>query len=737
MRNYIVRVLLGLAFTLVVLAHVTGVFPLPYLERLEHIAYDARVRLSLQGDVDPRIVIVDIDEKSLAAEGHWPWRRDKVARLVSMLIDRYQADIVGFDMVFAEPQLSHDYALLTEVAKARGDTRALEALAPYANTLDRDRMFAEVLAERRVVLGLFFHTAPGFAERIGALPAPLFEGDGEDVGLRAVKASGFTANIAMLQQAATGGGFFSNPIVDSDGTFRRVPLLHEFDGYLYESLSLAMAHHYLGLDIEPGFADVARDDAGYPRLEHLMLGPIRIPIDGNGAVLVPYRSQSPGYPYVSATDVLNETVADPQTLMNAIVLVGTTAAGLFDHRSTPVESVFPGVEIHANVITGILDEAIKWRPAYTVAAETVAVLGFGLAGALVLPLLSPIVASAATWLLIGGSLALNVYLWRDQSHVLPVISTLLVLFGIYVMNMFYGFVTEARSRAQLRGLFGHYVPPELVEEMNKAPDRYTLDGEKRELSVLFMDIRGFTTISESLDPATLANLLNEFLTPMTRVVHAHRGTIDKYIGDAMMAFWGAPMEDNDHAHHAVKAALDMLKELEGIRRAFDAQGWPAVRVGIGINTGMMSVGNMGSEFRMAYTVLGDAVNLGARLEGLTRVYGVDCIVSQYTAKAAPRFLYRKLDAVRVKGKAEPVFIYEPVTRIENANDRQKAYAHDVSRAIEHYTYREWDEAEAIFLQLRQGEPDVELHRLYLERIANFRRHPPPAGWDGVYTFETK
>ena len=594
MRRYGFRILFGLAYTTVILLHVTGIVRIPVIERLEHIAYDARVKFGLLGEIDPRVVIVDIDERSLSAEGQWPWRRDRLALLVERLIDRYHADMVAFDILFAEPQESHDLTQVRDIAAARGDQNALKVLNRYAAALERDRIFAESLSARRVLLGYFFHTDPSLQRRIGKLPPPVFDGDGSEVGLDAVNASGYSANIPLLQDAAAGAGFFSNPIVDSDGIFRRVPLLHEYQGALYESLALAVARHYLGLDLAPGFADAPGGSGDKLVLEYLNLGPIRIPIDQNGAVLVPYRSVSPGFPYISATDILNDDVSSPEVLDSAIVLVGTTAAGLVDHRPTPVENVFPGVEVHANVVSGILDETIKWRPSYTVAAETVTVALFGVIGSLLLPPLSPIVASAATWLLIGANTGVNLYLWRYQSHLLPIVSSLLLLLGLYVMNMFHGFFVESRTRAQLRGLFGQYVPPELVDEMNKDPGRYTVDSEKRELTVLFTDVRDFTTISESLEPEKLAALMNEFLTPMTRIVHGHRGTIDKYMGDAMMAFWGAPVADPEHAARAVQAALDMVAALDALRDTFTTRGWPPVRIGVGINTGPMNVGNMGS-----------------------------------------------------------------------------------------------------------------------------------------------
>ncbi|MFT5113447.1 MAG: adenylate cyclase [Parasphingorhabdus sp.] len=740
MRNYLVRFFLGLAPMILVVCHVLGVISIPYLDRLEQIAYDTKVRFSNLEEKDPRVIIVDVDERSLSAEGHWPWRRDKIALLVEKLFDDYYADIVAFDILFAEPEQNHDIAQLGSIAAISGDENLniiMQALEPYVPLLDRDRIFAETLSNRRAVLGYFMHTDPDHSELIGELPPPLLDDARVTAGIYAPKASGYSANLSILQQSAESAGFFSNPLVDSDGIYRRAPLLHEYDGKLYESLSLAITRLYLGMDVEPGFAEISGDSREYPSLEYLSLGPIKIPLDVNAAVLVPFSGKSPGFTYVSATDVLNNTVEDPDIMAGTIVLIGTSAPGLSDLRPTPVENLFPGVEIHANIITGIMDETIKWRPAYTLAAEIVTVVLLGLIGAILLPILSPIIATVATLILAGGDIGMSWYFWQQESHVLPLMSSLLLILSIYVLNMFYGFFIESRSKAQLRGLFGQYIPPELVEEMNKDPGRYSLDSQKRDLTVLFTDVRGFTTISESLDPDDLATFMNMFLTPMTRLVHKHRGTIDKYMGDAMMAFWGSPIEDEAHANHAVEAALDMIDALEEMQPQFASRGWPEVKIGIGLNSGPMNVGNMGSEFRMAYTVLGDAVNLGSRLEGLTKNYGVQIIVSEFTFRAAPDFLYRRLDAVRVKGKAEPVQIYEPIASLAKVSETDKENVKTLDKAIDLYREQLWDQSEELFRKLSADSDNNELYRIYLDRIDNYRKESPPSDWDGVFTFTSK
>jgi len=283
------------------------------------------------------------------------------------------------------------------------------------------------------------------------------------------------------------------------------------------------------------------------------------------------------------------------------------------------------------------------------------------------------------------------------------------------------------------------VPQELVEEMSVDPQNYraSLEGERREMSVLFSDVRGFTGISEGLDPKELTELMNAFLTPMTHVIHQHRGTIDKYMGDAIMAFWGAPLADPAHARHAVHAALEMARSIRRLASEFVERGWPPIAIGIGINSGVMNVGNMGSAFRMAYTVLGDAVNLGSRLEGVTKQYGVTAIVSEFTRDQVDDVLFRELDRVRVKGRAEPVGIYEPLCRKLEADDVLYREMDLYRPALAAYRAQAWEEAERRFTQLRDGHPDRFLYGVYLERIAYFRDNPPGDDWDGVFSFTTK
>jgi len=736
-KRYLARAILALLTTAGVLGHVSGLYKLPYIDQIEDLLYDTRVRLSAPGGMDDRIVIIAIDEASLERHGHWPFTREKFAQMMYNLWD-YGAAVVSFDVLFAERDESADVDILRALANGEEDRAFRERLDELEPQLDRDRIFAEAMTAGPTILGYYFDTREETAFEAGVLPMPAFElHESMMSSVFLPHGAGYTSALPQLMESAYSAGFISNPLIDPDGVVRRTPLLHEFELNVYESLSLATAATFLNDITLPIFVDASTWLGEYPPLEGLELAGRPIPIDPQGAVLVPYRGPAGSFPYISIGDVISGTVEDPSLLEGRIALIGGTAPGMEDLRTTPFGSIYPGVEVHANVIAGILDGSFRWEPAYTAAAEMITVAAFGLLTALLLPLLKPLASTLVTVGITLVALAVNYYMWSVELHVLPLAMTLYTLFAIYTINMLFGYLFETRARSQMDSLFGQYVPPDLVREMSRDPENYSLASQKRELSVLFTDIRGFTSISEGLDAAELSQLMDEYLTPMTRIVHETEGTIDKYIGDAVMAFWGAPVFHPHHADLAVTAGMRMLKALDELNVSFKKKGWPEVHIGVGINTGMMSVGNMGSKFRRAYTVLGDAVNLGSRLEGITKQYGVAFIVSEATAHSAGRFHYREIDRVRVKGKAKPVTILEPLGLEEEMTqerlDRERQFKHFLFL----YRSQSWDSAEEMLRRLLEDEPECYLYHLYLQRIAVFRENPPEADWDGVFTHETK
>jgi adenylate cyclase len=518
--------------------------------------------------------------------------------------------------------------------------------------------------------------------------------------------------------------------------FRRAPLLQRYGGDLYPSLALAVAGLSLGSPpVSLSFASRKDERMSGIELEALQLGERRIPVNEQVTVYIPYRGLQGSFPYVPAKDVFSGT-APQEILRDRIVLIGASAAGLLDLRSTPVGQRYIGVEAHANLISGLLDGTILQQPSWTIGLEFSLLFVIALLTALVLPRLAPITALLFVIGLLFLTMALNLWMWTAQALVVPLASLLCFTLVASVLQINYGFFIESRNKRHLSKIFGQYIPPSLVAEMDASGQGVSLEGESRTMSVLFSDVRGFTTLSEKLDARELTQLMNEFLTPITRVIHEHRGTIDKYMGDAVMAFWGAPLADDQHARHAVQAGLGMIRAMRELGNDFAKKGWPPIAVGVGVSSGNMNVGNMGSEFRFSYTVLGDTVNLGSRLEGLTKQYGVDMIVSAGTARFLPDFAFRELDLVRVKGKREPVAIYEPVGLASELTATEREQIALFAAAVAAFRSRQWDAARARLHNLNER-TEHPVYNVYLDRIEQFRREPPPADWDGVFDYLTK
>jgi adenylate cyclase len=741
LKKHGVRIGIGLSLTLFFLGHAASFYNIGFFQQLDSIIYDARMLLTMARTVDQRVVIVDIDEKSLAEEGRWPWRRDRLALLVDKLFDRYGAAVAVFDVVFAEKDESSGLKTLQDLAQTqlKDVPQFQNVLSQVRPLLEYDRIFATSLKKHPVLLGYYFSNdaVAGKYAAVNVLPPPVLPaGTFTGKPIAFVTWKGYGANLSELQQNAAGAGSF-NPLPDTDGVNRRVPMLNEYNGAYYEPLSLAIVRTLLGFPkVEPDYPSGKVWSKGYSGLEGLRVGPIRIPVDENVAALIPYQGFQGSFRYISAADVLNERLKDGE-LKDKIVLIGTTAPGLKDLRSTPVGVAYPGVEIHANLIVGMLDGNIKQKPPYVLGAEVVLLLLSGVVLSLLMPLLNPLRSLIFTLIVLAFVITTNVMVWHYGNLVLPMATGLLLILALFALNMSYGYFIETRSKRQFTELFGQYVPPELVDEMSRDPESYNMEGKSQELTVLFSDVRNFTAISEGLEPKELTAFINEYLTGMTRVIRAHRGTLDKYIGDAIMAFWGAPVSDPEHAKNAVTTALEMQQMAQQLREQFKARGWPEIRIGVGVNTGVMVVGDMGSVVRKAYTVMGDSVNLGSRLEGLCKEYGAGIILSEMTKNAVPGIVYRELDRVRVKGKDEPVSIYEPLGR---EGQVEKAVLDELKlgqQALKLYRAQNWDMAELQYINLQKAGSNATRYEMFVERIKQLRAHPPRPNWDGVWIFETK
>ncbi|WP_027849557.1 CHASE2 domain-containing protein [Marinospirillum minutulum] len=699
-------------------------------QRFELLVYDLRMQLHLPEEVQAAaapIVIIDIDETSLQHEGRWPWSRAKIAKLVEKL-NEAGAAVIGFDILFGEAERNPAEEVLAGLNQQSG---LYQQLSQLQINYDRDQLFANQLAESEVVLGYLFHYQYDLTS--GLLPEPLqLKNQPENLVSQLVipKMTGYAAPLTELTKTARGGGFFSLA-PDADGVVRRAPMLARYENQLYASLSLEMLRQFMFLDsVQLNTSTIA----GKEHIEKLYLDKnLALPTDSSGQLLIPFRGPAETFPYIPAWKLLAGEVAI-EDLQGALVLVGTSAPGLFDLRATPVASVYPGVEVHANLLAAMLDKQFLQQPSWAPGANLVIALFAGLVLAISLPWLTPILQLLISTLLSLAIISLTGWLWLTQGIVLALAGPLLLVFLLTVFNFVWGFFYESMTRHRLADMFGQYVPPQLVEEMSRHPGDFSFAGESRELSVLFSDIRGFTTLSEALAADELKLLLNRYFTPITGVIFDHRGTIDKYIGDLVMAFWGAPVKDPDHALHSIQAAMQMLKATDEISAVFVSEGLPAISVGIGINSGLMNVGDMGSKYRRAYTVLGDAVNLASRLESSTKYYGVSLIVGERTRELAlEHFLWRELDLVKVKGKDYAVKIYQPLCLIEEATSEHLAELDKLDKALQAFRKQDFDQAEGHFTQLHKAHPNTYQYSQYLERIQLFKQEPPAQDWDGSWT----
>ena len=747
------RILVTLIPLVLALLHIASILPLSVLQRLDEIIYDTRLRATMPKTLDDRIVIVDIDEKSLAEVGRWPWGRNKLATLTDELFERQNAAVVGFDVLFPEPDESSGIKRLRQLAgnELKDQPGFTERVSQLEASLDYDSLFAQSLEKRPVVLSYYLTSdRDGFTN--GVLPQAAMQK--QALQGRPIKFFTFTghgANIEQLAKAAPMAGSI-NPVIDPDGVIRAIPLLSEYKGQYYESFSLAMFRVLTGQpSIEPGFPQERFLSRNYQGLESILLKQggksLAIPVDDRIAALVPYRGAGNvaggSFKYISAADVLARRVS-PDALKGKIVIVGTTAPGLLDLRVTPVGETYPGVEVHANVISGLMDGRIFVKPDYAVGYEFIVLMLAGLILAFALPVLSAPKAVALSAAVITALVGMNFWLYLGAGLVLPLATALVMALTAFALNMSYGYFVESKSKRQIANLFGTYVPPELVDEMVKDPDSYNMKAASKELTVMFCDMRGFTQMSETMEPTQLQGLLNDVFSRLTNVIRNNRGTIDKYMGDCVMAFWGAPVDSPDHAALSVKTAMEMAIEVRKINEEHRSKGMPEIGVGIGLNTGMMCVGDMGSSIRKSYTVIGDSVNLGSRLEGLSKTYGVDIVVAESTKKLTPDIVWQELDKVRVKGKDQAVSIFRPIALLDQLPKEQAAELKLWAAFLKSYRAQDWEQCDLHMLNMERTistkagiSANKYLYQLYSERVASMRLLPFDPSWDGATNFETK
>ena len=689
--------------------------------------------------IDPRhktarpVTIVDIDDKSLEKFGQWPWPRTRIADLITELT-RLQAVVIAFDAVFSEPDRLNPADAADTFRNLDEDTRAKLRALP-----SNDEIFAEAIRKSRVVLG-----ESGAAEELAALdktlPVTGLAMLGEEPQRFMFEFPGLLRNTKVLEHAAAGRGLFTiKP--ERDGIVRRVPMIMLAQGQTMPSLSFEILRVATG----SGTILIKSEKTG---IKSLRIKSFELPTDKNGQLWVRYARQDPSL-YVPVTNVLEKTVA-PDMIAGKLVLIGTSAVGLNDIKTTPVSQTMPGVEIHAQILESALTGDVISQPIYGLAVEFVTALLFGLLVIAFAPLFGPVTLVALGAAFASMLVGMSVYFYTQNRLLIDFTYPLMSTTAIYLALIFSSFVREQAQRRQIRSAMGRYVSPALVEQLAQSPERLVLGGEEREMTIMFSDMRGFTSISETYksDPQGLTALMNRFLTPLTNAILSRKGTIDKYMGDAIMAFWNAPLDDKDHELNACEAALDMLERVDELNQAREQEakeeGRPFIplNVGVGLNTGICVVGNMGSDQRFDYSVFGDSVNLASRLEGQSKEYGFPIIVGSKTALTVKdRFAILELDFIMVKGKKEPEVIYAIAGREDTAQSGRFQRLRNLTiEMLSCYRNRDWEGALAAIERGRKTDEanSLELlYNLYEARIRDYLENPPPQDWNGAFALLTK
>jgi adenylate cyclase len=680
------------------------------------------------------VVIVDIDEDSLKTIGQWPWPRTTVADLVSRITQLGPAAI-GFDVVFAEPDRMSPAIAEQSFQGLDAQTRAKLDSLP-----SNDQVLADAIKQSRVVVGQAGAATPtpqppgeaalqtGSAV-LGSNPAPYL-----------VTFPGLLRNVPVIEQAAAGRGLFSiDP--EHDGIIRRVPVIMEAQGALVPSLTMEM----LRVVTQSGAILVRVNNAG---VQSVAVPGLVVPTDEHGQLWVHFNKHDQAR-FVSAKDVLQGTIPADR-FRGRLVLIGTSAIGLLDLKTTPVEAAMPGVEVHAQILESVLSKSLLVNPDYAIGAELSLAVLIGLAIIIAAPMLSPTVVVLLGAGVVAGLIGLSFYLFAEDHLLIDFTYPLISSWLIYLVLTFVNYFREQKQRQQIRSAFGFYLSPHMVEQLASSPEKLVLGGEERRMTILFSDVRGFTTISEHYkdDPQGLTRLMNRFLTPLTNAIIERQGTIDKYIGDAIMAFWNAPMDDADQEANACDAALAMQERAVALnvelKREAEANGgvYMPLRIGIGLNTGPCVVGNMGSDFRFNYSVLGDTVNLASRLESRTKDYGLGLVIGSRTAeKAKEKFATMEIDLIQVKGKKDPEAVFAVLGRSELERDPQCKDLRGLNeQMLGRFRRQDWDGALDLIARCRKIADHFNmagLYDMYVERIEAYRADPPGVDWDGVYKAESK
>ena len=717
----------------------------PILDLIELKTYDLRVLSRESEPPSPAVVLAMIDEKSLDTEGRWPWPRSKMAALVDAL-SADGARVISFDVGFLEPDENSQLQLVNKLGQkvnelAINNPTLSDFIQQTQQHADNDLALATAIknSSADVVLGYFFHMDAASLnyeiqpneikqqlDRLTSSRYPLVSYEDPNMGfVPFFQAYAPEGNLQILTEAAESSGYFSLAS-DGDGVVRWMPLMIQGGEDLFPPLGIASAWHYLGkpqLMVQVGPYGV----------EGIKMGERFIPTDENGQLLINYLGPATTFPHFSIGDILAGTLP-PGTFKDKIVIVGATATGTYDMRTTPLGPVYPGVEIHATVIDNILTQRFLTKPKWTWILDLIGIVSLGAIVGLLLPRMSAFKGLVVTAALFVAHIFVARWFFVQTGSWINVVYPLLALVGTYIALTVYHYITEERERKKIKGAFTHYVSPDVIETMLEDPERLKLGGDEKVLTVLFSDLQGFTAYSERYTPTEMIELLSEYYARMTEQIFEHGGMLKEYVGDELMAIFGAPVEQANHAERACAAALAMKEHRAVLREEWTKVGRPPLIARTGINSGRMLVGNLGSKYRFAYGVLGDHVNLGSRLEGLNKAYGTDILIGENTAALVDKsFRMREVDLVQVVGREKPVRIYELLSTSDMSlpNEQEKAFR-SYSAGLDAYRQQYWDDALGLFNEARLLWSQDGPSQTMIDRCEIYQKNPPPKEWDGVF-----
>lgn len=747
LRNLIKRHPIVIAILVMLAGIVAYSIGIPFLDFMELKTIDLRFAARQQIAPGPEVVLAVIDEKSIAREGKWIWPRSKFADFIIKLSES-GAKVIAFDIGFLEPDEKSVVQTIEKIGKEIQhlnirDERLNRVLSQLMEETDYDMRLANAIrsSKAKIVLGYFFQMGEDVLKHMDEEEIQLHQknirGSSYNVvrwlpgSKTALLREGLApqSNIKVISDATQHAGYFNMIPDELDGVVRRMPVAIKFKGDLYAPLSLKAVSAFLDEPLK-----IFVSEAG---INEIQIGNFSIPTDVLGQVLVNYRGEAQTFPHISFTDILHGTVSG-ETLRDKIVLVGATAVGIYDMRVTPFGSVFPGLEVHANVMDSILTKDFLHQPDWVVFFDVMAIIVGGLCLGTVLPRSGAITGLMTALFLFFGYILLGQFFFTRHGFIINVVYPLFVIVMVYISVTVYHYFSEIRQKRFIKDAFSTYLAPSVVKQLIEAPQKLILGGEERQITAFFSDVQGFTSISENLSPQELVELLNEFLTEMTDIILKYEGTVDKFEGDAIIAFFGAPNDIPNHAEVACLSCIDMQKRLVDLREKWSIEGKPELRMRMGLCSGRAVVGNMGSKNRMDYTMMGDTVNTAARLEGVNKLYGSYTLISDTTYRAAGQgIVTREIDSINVVGKNVPLTIYELIGYGKNVDPHDLEIIDLYHKGLRAYRLQAWDEAIGQFKAALETRPHDGPSRTMLIRCREFKINPPGKDWNGSFTMTSK